>query len=418
MKLVELAASDFDKFASTHPLRNYCQSSSYAKFMAEQGFAFEYIGYSDDTNNLVAASLMLYKKIGMGHKFAYAPKGFLIDYYNKDLLKKFVDEMVDRCRTKGVVFIKINPEIIIGELKAKKNFLTEANPNFQIIDELKDLKFKRRREIETYELLMPRFSPYINLKKYNEEKLAFDFKNYIKISKSRGLILEDAPTKEINQLYDLIKDHVPQEIGFYRNLLNIFNKDNLNDMADMLLVQINYREFLLQAQKNYDLEQDRNNILNEMMQDEANEENLELKMESDKLLLQLKDNIIEATEGLKNKEAQYIAGAIIIKYSNRISIIASGYDPDFVTIYPMHFLYSSIIEKYKDDYDYLDLNGYLENPAKDSVHQDLNEFKLGYKPNIYEFIGEFDIILDDMKFRSLQARDLVSTEIKKQRLNK
>jgi len=412
MKLVELTADEFDRFACTHPLRNYCQTSSYAKFMGEQGFSFDYVGFKDNGDTLVAASLIVYKSFGFKQKYAYAPKGFLIDYYNVDLLKTFVENITKRYRSKGVVLLKINPEIIIGELKAKQNFTGEYNQNVKIIDDLKTLNFRRRRELEPFELIMPRLSPYVNLKKYQEESLEDDARKKIAVSKARGLVFEVATPKDINSFFEIIRNNSVQTINYYRNLLNIFEK---SDCAELLLVKVDYKEFLLQARASYDIEQERNNYFNQMIQKNPSDENLNLKMESDATLLQLKDNIVEATEGLKKKNAEYVAGAVIIKYLNRANIIASGYDTDYSHVYPFHFLYSNMIEKYEKEHDYLDLNGFALDASENSIYEIMNEFKLSFNPTIYEFIGEFDIIFDESKFK--RSKDALANELKSQRLN-
>ncbi len=409
MRIVELTIDKFEQFATNHPLRNYCQSSEYAKFMGEQGYSYDYIGYEDDSNNLVAASLILIKKIGAFQKYAYAPKGFLIDYYNLDLLTKFVKDIAKKYQTKKVVFLKINPEIIIGELKPNKNFAGTYNQNVKIIDDLKDLNFKRRREVEPFDLLVPRINPYVNLKKYSLDKLDDDVKELISYSNTRGLEYEIASSREVNIFYNFVKDSSSISINTFRNLLNIFSKE---EMAELILVKVDYKNFLLQARESYDIELNNNNECNARIQDDPSEENLNIKMASDKLLLQLKNNIIEATEGLKKEKNDYVAGAIVIKYLNRVSIVASGYNPHFENLYPNYFLYNKLFEIYKDDYDYIDLNSLSSDFSKDSKHYSENQFKLGFKPEIYEFIGEFDIILDESNFKKLQNRDLITKEFK------
>ena len=109
MKIIELTISDFEKFVDNHPLRNYAQTSKYAKVMGEKGYLYDYIGYTDDSNNLVAASLILTKKIGAFEKFAYAPKGFLINYYDENLLKMFILDISKYYKDKGFAFINRNP---------------------------------------------------------------------------------------------------------------------------------------------------------------------------------------------------------------------------------------------------------------------------------------------------------------------
>ena len=414
MRLIELTIKEFDDFATNHPLRNYCQSSAYAKFMGEMGFSYDYVGYEDESKTLVGASLILYKRIGTLAKYAYAPKGFLIDYYNVDLLQGFVKDITKKYKARGVVFMKINPEIIIGELKANKSFAGEYNQNVKIIDDLKTLKFKRRRELEPLEFVMPRISPYLNLKTFNEDDLAPEAKSFINYSKRKGLEIEVASPKEINYFYEFIKNTTSQNINYFRNMFNVFSK---SDMAELLLVKVDYREFLVQARESYDLELENNNNCNLKIQEDASEENLNLKMASDKLLLQLKNNIVEATDGLKKNPSQYVAGALIVKYLNRISIIASGLDEKFATLYPLHFLHNQIIERFKSEYDYLDLNGLAADFSPNSRYFDANQFKLGFNPAIYEFIGEFDYIIDEGGFARLQSSDAITKEFKNQRLN-
>ena len=412
MKLIELSFSDFDAFAENHALRTYCQSSSYARFMGERGFSYDYVGFIDDEDKIIAASLILYKRIGSLKKYAYAPKGFLIDYYDVKLVKAFTEEVSKRYKTKGCILIKINPEIIIGELKSKKHYAPEYNENVKIIDDLKDLNYKRRRELVPYELIMPRITPIINLKKYDEAKLGTDFASALKISRNNGLIFEVASSKDIASLYDIVGDIMPQEINYYRNLLNIYSK---TESADLLLVKIDYREFLVRAKAHYDVELENNNLCNERMQSNPSDENLNLKMESDRHLLQLKNSIVEATEGLRKKEAQYVAGAVVIKHLNRATIISSGYDKNFSHLNPMHFLYSSLIDMYKVKYEYFDLNGLAVDSNNALINNDDNYFKLGFKPIVYEYVGEFDIILDERNFKMLQAGGFMSREVRFQR---
>lgn len=405
MRVVELSLKDFDEFAAKHPLRNYCQFSSYAKFMGEKGFNYDYIGYQDDSNNTVAASLVLIKKFDLFLKYAYAPKGFLIDYYNTELLERFVKDICDYYDHKGMAFIKINPEIIIGELEGKSNLAPNYNQNVNIIDKLKDLGFKRRREVEPLDFIFPRISPYINLKKYNFNKLNDEIKENIQTATKSGLIVEKATNKDIGIFYEFIKNNTYDSIKFYRDMLNVFQDD-----AELLLLKVDYEDCLINVRAEYDHELEHNTECNNKIQENNNEKNIEEKMQSDRDLLALKNAIITATEGLKKNKYRFIGGALIIKYQNRVNIINIGYDKSFNTFNPIYFLYNSIIEKYKNDYTFLDLNGLASNFSESSPYYEYNQERLAFNPDIYEFIGEFDIILSDMKFNRIMNKGLMSHE--------
>lgn len=406
MRIVELTIQEFDDFASNNNLSNYCQSSKYAKLMGEKGFSYDYIGYRDDSNNLVAASLILTKKIGSFNKFAYAPKGFLIDYYNQSILKMFVKDLSTYYKRRGFIFIKINPEIIIGVLNPNRSYSPDYNQNVSIIDTLKDLGFKRRREIRPLDFIMPRISPYITLKKFNINNLDQKYQDLIKNSNNRGLMLEVATNKDIQILYNIIKDTTYEDINYYRNMLNIFN----NGDSELLLLKVDYTVCLANAQKQYEKEIENNNYWNTMIQNESSEKNLFEKMESDKRLYKYKEEMVSATDRLRREKYQYVGGAIVIKYQNRVSVVACGFNKYDSYLAPGYFLYSALIERYKNDYEFLDLFGLSSNFNPDSEYYSFNEEKLAFKPTLYEFIGEFDLILNESKFKSVQSKGLLSKE--------
>ena len=60
----ELTIEEFKNFSSHNQLANYMQSVEYARLMGEYHFNYDYIGLIDNQNRIVAASLILYKKIG------------------------------------------------------------------------------------------------------------------------------------------------------------------------------------------------------------------------------------------------------------------------------------------------------------------------------------------------------------------
>lgn len=399
MRIVELNGSEFSDFANNHPLRNYCQTIEYAKVMSDMGYTHDLIGYRDDSNNLVAASLVLRKKIGTFAKFVYAPKGFLIDYYNTELLKKFIKDVCSHYRKKGYSFLKINPEIIIGNVD-KNNFTFNYNQNVNIIDVLKDANFKRRREIYPLDFLFPRINPYINLKEYSQnEKL----NEILDLTEDNGLTVEVLDIKDIDILYDIASKHSYQTINYFKSILNHFGNN-----AELILVKANYEKCLISARERYNKELENNNYYNERLQTDSSDEAVNKKMQSDKDLLKYKNQVVDATAGLKLHKFKYIGGAVIVKYQNRVSIVLEDYDND--NVYAQYYLYNYLINNNKEMYEYLELNGLASDFSENSIYYDFNKVKLDFDPIIYEFIGEFDIVLNELLFKKIQSKGLLSKE--------
>lgn len=400
MRIVELSNSEFSNYANNHPLRNYCQTIEYAKVMSDNGYTYDLIGYRDDSNNLVGASLVLKKKIGTFAKFVYAPKGVLIDYYNTELLKKFIKDICSYYKKRGYSFFKINPEIIIGNMEKDKNYLLNYNQNVNIIDVLKGANFKRRREIYPLDFLFSRINPYINLKTYVQNECV---KEILDIANNNGLDVEVLDKKDIDILYDIASKHSYQAIGYFKSILNHFGNN-----AELLVIKANYEKCLINARERYNKELENNNYYNERLQTDSSDEAVNQKMQSDKDLLKYKNQVVEATAGLKMNKFKYIGGVIIVKYQNRVSIVLEDYDND--NVYAQYYLYNYLINNYKDMYEYLELNGLASDFDENSIYYGFNKVKLDFDPIIYEFIGEFDIVLNELLFKKIQSKGLLSKE--------
>ena len=200
MKIVELSNTQFDEFANMHPLSSYCETSKYALVMTDYGYSYDYIGMIDDQNRIVAATLVLTKKIKGNIKYGYSPKGFLVNYYSKDMLRAFISLLTDHYKHQDFVFIKFNPEIIIGETSIYNKLIMNYNGNVRIIDELKAFNIKRRLELKEFDLMMPRFNAYIDLKKFNIFDINRQFRKKVKHWITRGRSLTVGSAKDNNIL--------------------------------------------------------------------------------------------------------------------------------------------------------------------------------------------------------------------------
>lgn len=409
MKLKNLSIFEFDKFAESHPLGSYHQSSNYALLASEQGYEYDLLGFVDDQGNIYAASLILSKKIGMFTRYGYAPKGFLIDYYNQNLLKEFTQALIKYYYKKNFAFIKINPEISIGTIDYKNKRIT-YNKN-QIIDStLKSLNFRKLEGEKHFETKIPQFNAVQILKSTNLRTISKNTRNKINKSIRNGLSLIKGERDDIAILYEFIKNKVNHPINHYYNYYNAFARNN---SIDIFLVQIDFEKCLINLRQKYEEEVENNNILVQKVMENPNEANLKRKLSSDNALNIYRENIKVATQYLAINKTAYIAGAITIKYKNRIYILISGYNPEFKRFCPNYFLHFKLIEYYKKDYDFLDLNGITGDFNGSNPYKGLNEFKLGFNPLAFEYIGEYDFIINDGLYKSLDQSGQLAKEFKR-----
>ena len=407
MYLRELSLDDFKSFVENNIIGNAYQTVSYAMLKAEEGYDYEFIGLISD-NSIIAAALILYKKIG-NHYYGYSPRGFLVDYSNIFILETFTREIKEYYKKKNFVFIKINPEIAIGKLNKKTgNF--EYNENYNIISNLNKCGYKKLKSNTNFEALLPRINAIVNLENFDLETISKNTRNKVKKAIRKGLILEKADISKVNIFYEFIKDKINKNEFHYNDLYNVFNKQN---DIDFFLVKVDYKYYLINSQNYYEHELKKNNNFTEKIIRKNTPTVINAKMNSDKALLSYKNDITEASKHLNTNEDIYVAGAMVIKFNNRITIYISGYDKELKRYPSNYFLYYAILYFYKDKYKYADLNGVTVDSI-DNPYHGLNRFKNGFNPDIYEYIGEFDLVIDEHQYNHLLKSGMLAKEFNKE----
>ena len=398
MKIVELHIDDFNKFEKTFPHRNFYQTIEYGSLMDRHQFDDYYLGLIDESNNILAATLILVNKVFIGYKWGYCPRGFLIDYNNVELLKAFTNELKIYLKKRNFMFVKLDPLIIH---KSRNNSGEETNEinNENIINTLKSLGYEHFGFNLNFETLKPRWNAVLNL---NDNEKAFNRVNKEKRNKIRkadrlGIEILKGSPQDINTFYQFVEKKHTRSLNYYLDMYEVFGKD---DMFEIYFANLNTAKFVDKSKKLYEREEVRSNDLNQELQDNLNSNNtnniIKRKMHSDMLKDIYQQNLIKATNLFKSYPAGKIIGSTaVIKYNGEIFFLIFGYDPDFKSYCPMHYMISFLIEKFHEEgYNKFNLNGISGDFKKTSELYGLTRFKLGFGAHIEEYIGEFTLVIN------------------------
>jgi len=109
MEVRELTEEQFEEFVLNSKISSIYQSTEYAKVMSNQGYKILYYGiFSDD--EIKGATLLLIEKLH-GFKYALAPRGFLIDYEDKEILQSFTTLLRKKLSKKHIMAVKITANL-------------------------------------------------------------------------------------------------------------------------------------------------------------------------------------------------------------------------------------------------------------------------------------------------------------------
>ena len=106
--------------------------------------------------------------------------------------------------------------------------------------------------------------------------------------------------------------------------------------------------------------------------------------------------IVKSIELLKQyPEGITIAGTIIIKSKNTIHLIMDGYNKEYSKLCPLYLARWEIIQHYLNtEYKYFDMNAITGLFEENNKYKNLNDMKFGYNAKAYEYIGEFNLIVN------------------------
>ena len=110
MKIVKLEKQEFIDFCKENSQASFFQSPYWIEIKEQNDWSGEILGVKEN-GKIIIATVLLYKSLKGLVTFAYAPRGFLIDYSDFQLLEEFTKEIKDYLKKKNIAFLKINPYI-------------------------------------------------------------------------------------------------------------------------------------------------------------------------------------------------------------------------------------------------------------------------------------------------------------------
>ena len=408
MRIITLKEKEFNDFSSKHKYNTYYQSSLYAEFAKNnEQYNIHYLGFVDNNERLVGASLMLYKSLFWGYKYAYAPRGILIDYEDPKIINEMTKELHLLLKKQKFIFITIDPPIVASE-RDKNGKIIQFNDTVNNI-----LKCFKNNGYEHFgfnlynEANLPRWNVIAKLNIdgrtiYNN----FDEKVKEKISYANNisLVVSEDTEKDISKFYGFVKRSFSKSgKKYFDNLNNSFGKDN---KMKIFYAKLDTKKYTESANKLYAQEEEKNIELGNIIQTgDTIKYNIpkviEDKMKSDKLLHAYKKDIVASTKMLKSNPDGLICGAALtIEESNGVNILVNYVDPQYTKYYPDTLLTYEIMKYFgKLDYKYINIGPVTGNFDSASKYYPILESKLGFNSSILEYIGQFDIILNPTMYK-------------------
>ena len=231
MELIELTKEEFQTFSEARDDYNIWQSVDMAEMREIAGFPCVYVGLKDN-GTLVAGGMLSYRTV-MGFRQYYAPRGFLVDFKNLELLKTFLKEVKKYCSKHKGMSLRFDPYVAYKERNLDGGLVEGGFDNSDVVEAIESCGFAHHGFTRGIDLTREcRWMYTIPLTGHTEESLLASFERNARRSVQRTIKYR-IYTKELDEssIDEFIRVAVAtgERRGFevrspeyYRNLLRSF----------------------------------------------------------------------------------------------------------------------------------------------------------------------------------------------------
>jgi lipid II:glycine glycyltransferase (peptidoglycan interpeptide bridge formation enzyme) len=406
MKLVNLSKKEFKDFADKHPQITFHQTEEWANLKKVNNWESYYIGL-EKNKKIVAGALLLAKTLPIiKKKMFYSPRGFLIDYNNKELLEEFTKEIKKFVKKEKGIFVKIDPYVEYQEHDNNGNIVENGYNNKKSVENLKKLGYKFYGFNLMQDTLQPRWMHVID----TENKTLDDIMNDME-SKTRQILRKNErcgiTTREITRdelpIFKDIMKHTSDRREFVDRPLSYYEAmwDNLHEsgILKILIAEIDFNVY----EKN--TKEEKEEIEKELKSRIYKKENNLLKMnekkynssnKQDEEAIKRLENQLEKIKDLKEKygDKEILGGILFLIYGNEVLSLHGGSHKElmqFQSAYTIHFEgIKYAVEHHYKKYNFYGITGDFR---KENPLYGLYLFKKSFGGKVVELIGEYDLVV-------------------------
>lgn len=391
MQFREISEEKYRKFWENNPLKSFLSSPEIGKLRKSNGWDVYFVGVEKD-KKLVAATMLVSHKRHFGKYEFYAPRGILVDFYDKDLVHYFVLEIKKFIKTHHGYIFRMDPYLIYKERDIDGNVVEGGVDNSSVVLDLEHLGFKKV-SIPNMEQVGWMFS--LPLEGKSEEDILKEMKsgtrNKIRKTEKFGITVNELGYDELDRFQNIMvetgerKNFAVRNVSYFKKMYELFHDKGEVKYYVTELDLVKYEEKLKSDRKK---SVEKLESLSAAKYNEGQKKNLENEIASF-------DKRIKEAEDIRNEKKTDVitlSGSMFMIIQPEIIYLSSGNYEEFLKFDSQYLIQWKMIQ-YGIKHGFKKHNFYGI-PANINTHPKdygIYEFKRGFNGIVEELIGEFEL---------------------------
>lgn len=391
MEFTELTEDEYKKIWETHPLKTFLSAPEIGHLREKNGWDLKYVGIKKD-QSLVAATMLVSIKRKLGKREFYSPRGYLIDFNNKELVNYFTEELKKYIKKNNGYVLRIDPYVIYKQRDIDGNIVEDGIDNSSIVNNLYKLGFKKV-PIKNMEQVGWMFSLDIEGKKEKDilDGMKPNTRNTIRKASKIGITIRELDYDELDKFQDIMiqtgerKNFSIRKLSYFQDMYKLLHDKN---QIKYVITELDLNNYLDGLKKDKEKKEEELSKLSTAKYNDGKRKSLNNEILSF-------DKRIKETNDIKNstgKDKIILSGSMFIMIQPEIIYLSSGNYEEYLHFNSQYLIQWDMI-KYGISHKFKKHNfyGIPANINEKPKDYGIYEFKRGFNGYVEELIGEFEL---------------------------
>lgn len=389
MKFQEITEKEYQKFWENHPLKTFLSAPEISKLREKSGWITYFVGVKENKKIIAATMLLAHKRHFDKYEF-YSPRGYLMDFKNKELLTFFTKELKQYIKDKKGYVLRIDPYVIYKQRDIDGNIIEGGEDNSDVVNNLLKLGYKKIAE-ENMEQVGWMFS--LNLEGKTIEQIYKEMKpntrNTIRKAEKFGITVNEISYDELDRFQSIMEEtgarkgfHV-RNLSYFQEMYKLFHDKN---EIKYFITELDLKAYIERLTREKSEKEEKLSSLSDAKYNDGQKKNLNNEIAS------INKRITESNKIRKDtgKDVITLSGSMFMLIQPEVIYLSSGNYEEYMNFNSQYLIQWELI-KYGIENGFKKHNFYGI-PAHINEHPKdygIYEFKRGFNGYVEELIGEF-----------------------------